>query len=169
MDGQTFRLQKNFFGLTTREIAASLGVTEKTVRNWENGPQMVSSVASGYMRDRLSDLEKCMKLFSGKETKMLTYCPSLDDLHFFYEHSHSLQIIAVYWHALGRVSAEEGKDVSLLSIKGYRYWLDGKEDTFESRDEYKKGVELGLIQEKKDKRQKRVHLLAQCSLLDFGK
>lgn len=56
MSGQEFQRWRQRMGYTQRDAADTLKVTERTIRNWENGSTKVPKVVAIVCRDMLSKL-----------------------------------------------------------------------------------------------------------------
>ena len=140
MLGITLKMRRNFLGLTIREVAAGLGVTERTVRNWENMTMDIPGSGSRYMEKQNQDTLSFQSYLRSKpKMKFLLLCSSLEDIHFFYNDIPNVNIAySVYRHSVISTSIVQSKDLVLINTGMYKKWLQATlaNDTMESRQEF---------------------------------
>ena len=142
MLGATFRLYRQHFGLTIREAAADMGVTEKTVRNWEQSESDVPTVGARYMKKQAKDSAYCTKFFrnlGGRGSNFVVVCASLEDIYFFFPQIsvHNISYAAYRFGVMAAI-VRSAKEVSMVNVLAYKQWLKKTEskDGLESRDLY---------------------------------
>lgn len=140
MTGLTFKTMRRFYGLPAREAAMSLGVTEKTVRNWEASGE-VPEKAIAYMRDfgmACAFAETQLRKAVGKPKVRFVPCPpDMNDAIFFFPAiAGTFMPWTAFRRAVGGMCAVLGAEAAPLSRREYAKWLDGREDSVRERENY---------------------------------
>jgi hypothetical protein len=135
MSGLAFRLQRAAFGLSARHAAACLGVTKKTVYNWDERA-FVPREAAEYVRREHARLRACLALFSRLSAAFgprVPVCVDQASLHAFFPEARDISY-ETYSCAAGMALGRGGRDAAGVSLEGYREWLatGGAEDTLEA-------------------------------------
>lgn len=135
MTGLKFRLTRMHHGLSARELAMALRVTEKTVRNWETVRE-VPEKAVNFLDSLNRAREAVMKIFL-ESGERFPYPPDMNSALFFFP---ELANLALFPSALAQAAAyaviERKKEPVLADIESYREWLGERSDHSGLRREY---------------------------------
>lgn len=139
MTGLEFKLIRKYHGLSSREVAIALGVTEKTARNWEESAEIPEKAA--YFLASLEKTREETDAFIKSFGKNFPCPANLNDLALFFPGLPINDLFLSAWEQSAACAcAKLGKKPALISSKMYGEWLNGASDCEKSRQDYIKSV-----------------------------
>lgn len=142
MTGTTFKNIRSFYGVSAREMAASLQISVKTVYNWES-LATVPALADEYMQRVLEAMKRaqhglgflvCKVMERGVTSPFIPSPETREDMFFFFPEVCGRDMeLSVFLRAAGEICALRSLEAATLKISDYHAWKSEKNG---GREEY---------------------------------